>query len=72
VCECGLETCVERIEMTIDEYLHIRQDPTTFAVVGGHERPEIERVVERTDRFNVIRKREGDPADLARREPAGP
>jgi hypothetical protein len=62
---------VERIEMTIEEYRHIRADPTTFAVVDGHERPEIERVIERTDRFNVIRKRDGDPAELARKEPAG-
>jgi hypothetical protein len=72
VCECGHGSCTERIEMTMEEYRRIRADPATFALVEGHQEPDVERVIERTDRFTVVRKREGEPAALAaRHDPSG-
>jgi len=46
-CECGDGACVEKIAMTVDEYEAVRAKATQFAVVPGHEVPDIERVVER-------------------------
>jgi hypothetical protein len=34
----------------------VRSDSHTFAVVPGHELPEAEEVVERTERFHVVAK----------------
>jgi hypothetical protein len=67
LCECGNMACTERIELTNEEYEQVRTDPTTFALVNGHELPEVEYVVRRTDRYCVVRKRAGDPAELAAR-----
>lgn len=66
VCECGNVDCTERIEMTVEEYRGVRSDPATFAIVDGHEEPAVEHVVERTDRYTVVRKDPGEPARLAR------
>ena len=56
VCECGLESCSRLIELTPAEYERVRAHPRRFAVVKGHELPEVERVVERTDRYAVVEK----------------
>jgi hypothetical protein len=56
VCECADTSCTERISMTIEEYQRIRAHPNQFAVAAGHEIPEVEVVVEATDRFLVVRK----------------
>jgi hypothetical protein len=36
VCECGRMTCDAAIDMTMDEYRHVRMDPRQFAVVPEH------------------------------------
>jgi hypothetical protein len=56
VCECGDSECLERIELTDAEYEKLRADPLLFAVVRGHEIPDVEDVVVRDDRFDVVRK----------------
>lgn len=65
-CECGSGDCASRIQLTMAEYERLRIDPVTFAVVDGHEHPEIETVVERHDRYTMIRKNEGGPAEYVR------
>ncbi len=56
-CECGRrEACDARVRMTIDEYEVVRGQDDRFAVSPGHEDAEIERVVERNDRFVVVDK----------------
>jgi hypothetical protein len=67
VCECGQATCTERIELTSEEYERIRADPATFAVVPGHEQPDVEDVVGRAGNHNVVRKHSGEPTELATR-----
>jgi hypothetical protein len=66
LCECGKLDCMEQIELTIDEYRELRAEPTHFAVKPGHELPDVEDVVTRTDRYYVVAKAEGEPARLAR------
>ena len=56
VCECGDSECSRLIEMTPAEYQRVRSDPRHFAVVNGHEIPEVERVLDRTDRYTVVEK----------------
>jgi hypothetical protein len=65
VCECGNAECVEQIDLPLDEYRAVRDDPAAFAVVPGHEIPQTEYVVRSTRDYNVVRKREGEPAELA-------
>jgi hypothetical protein len=57
-CECARLDCIERMQMTIDEYEALRQTPTRFAVMPNEQHifPNIERVVERTDRYWVVEK----------------
>ena len=58
-CECGRgESCREHIEMTLAEYERVRSQRDRFAVVPGHESERIEHVVERTDRFLIVDKRD--------------
>jgi hypothetical protein len=56
VCECGDAECTRLIELTPAEYERVRSDPRHFAVANGHEIPEVERVLQRTDRFSVVEK----------------
>ena len=66
LCECSDETCVERVELTTQQYDDIRAIPARFAVVPGHEAtPLVERVIYRSDDFVVVRKI-GLAADIAR------
>jgi hypothetical protein len=67
VCECGNGGCIQRIALGRDEYERVRDDPRRFAVVPGHEIPDLEDVVERHGRYVVVEKRPGDPAALAER-----
>ena len=70
-CERALETCGRVITITVDEYRHVRMDPRQFAVVPEHFIGDIERIVYENDRFAVVAKREGMPADVARDENPG-
>lgn len=65
LCECGNNGCTERIQITVAEYERIHADPARFVVLPGHEKPDIEEVVDDRDGYLVIRKREGGPAELA-------
>jgi hypothetical protein len=65
VCECGLENCDRVIAITLAEYEQVRQDARTFAVVNEHVLADVEVVVGGTERFTVVQKREGAPAEVA-------
>jgi hypothetical protein len=62
ICECGRLGCTELIELTRAEYEDLRADPRRFALLAGHEIPDVERVVARHERYLVVEKR-GDPAE---------
>jgi hypothetical protein len=65
-CECGRADCAEQILITVAEYEAVRREPTRFAVVPGHERPEIESIVERHPTYHVVEKRDEDARGIAR------
>jgi hypothetical protein len=56
LCECADDECAQRIQLTRSEYEDIRSDSTQFVIAHGHADPEIEEVVLRTDRFEMVRK----------------
>jgi hypothetical protein len=65
LCECGYASCTETIQMNVAEYEGVRTEPTHFAVLPGHEIPDVEDVVERSERFVVVEKKAGEAAALA-------
>lgn len=56
VCECADEDCAQRLELTRPEYEAARSEPVLFVVAHGHVEPEIEEVVSRTERYELVRK----------------
>jgi hypothetical protein len=66
LCECGSQSCTEGIDVPLADYERIRSDSELFFVRPGHERPDVEDVVERGGEFDVVRKKSGDPSELAR------
>ncbi|HEX6262662.1 MAG TPA: hypothetical protein VF097_07435 [Actinomycetota bacterium] len=68
LCECGHRTCERVIAITLPEYERVRSDGRRFAVVHEHVIPDVEDVVEENERFVVVVKREGTPADVALEE----
>jgi hypothetical protein len=56
ICECGDRDCQALIALTLDEYEAVRRDSRRFAVVPGHVFPDIERIVARNDRYEVVEK----------------
>lgn len=62
VCECSSLECFERFELTLREYGRVRERDQRFIVLSGHERPEVEDVVERRGAVAIVAKR-GDATD---------
>lgn len=72
ICECCDHECSEALEITPAEYERVREDGARFVVFAGHERPELERLVQHNSRFQVVEKigpagtiaRESDPRHM--------
>ena len=67
VCECGDSACTDRIELTRDEYEALRDESDQFAVVPGHEIPDVERVVGKHRNYVVVAKLGAEASALAER-----
>ena len=65
VCECGDATCVEQVQLELQEYEAVRTNAHHFLTLPGHDTPAIERVVVRHERYQIVEKNEGEPAELA-------
>ena len=69
LCECSNADCTLLLHLTQSEYEQARSRPDVFVVALGHELPEIEKVVSRTDRYQLVEK-QGEAAEFAeRRDP---
>jgi hypothetical protein len=62
LCECGHENCTESVRMSLREYEDVRGDETLFLVFPGHEDNNVEEVVDRYERYRVVRKHPEDAA----------
>jgi hypothetical protein len=56
VCECVDGTCTEQIALSLATYERVRSDPYLFLLAPGHEREDLEQVVERGEGFVIVRK----------------
>ena len=56
VCECSDPGCVEKVRLTRAEYADVRDYPTRFFLVPGHENEAVDRVVELRSGFTIIEK----------------
>lgn len=64
-CECADTTCIQRVEISREDYDRAREEPTRFVVLPGHVYPDVENVVEESPRFAVVEKLDR-AADVAR------
>jgi|SRR5829696_1085931 len=55
-CECGNAACTETIPMTMSDYEILRSDGRQFVVLPGHEVPDVEDVVARSNKFSSSRR----------------
>jgi hypothetical protein len=70
MCECGEDTCFERVELTHEEYEDVRSNPARFFVVRGHEDLTAgEVVVEEAAAFTIVEKRGEERAIVERTDP---
>jgi hypothetical protein len=58
-CECGAEGCASRVVMTRGAYERVHGQRDRFAVAPGHQTEGIEYVVEETDSYVIVDKKEG-------------
>jgi hypothetical protein len=65
VCECGQRVCDVFLKVTRDEYEKVRADPRQFLIFRDHRDAEIDILVSDFDRFMVVAKREGEPAQVS-------
>jgi hypothetical protein len=56
VCECADLECTQRVVLTLREYEQLRQSPHHFAVLPGHEVPDVEDVIDGNGRYLVVEK----------------
>ncbi|HXG75412.1 MAG TPA: hypothetical protein VNJ53_02450 [Gaiellaceae bacterium] len=63
-CECAELSCTAHISMTPEEYTAAHADSTHFTVLPGHAAADVEDVVSRHGRYDVVRKR-GEAGELA-------
>jgi hypothetical protein len=58
VCECADESCAEMIALSVAEYESVRAAPNRFLVAPGEEHvwDDVERIVEKRDRYWVVEK----------------
>jgi hypothetical protein len=68
ICECGLERCDRTVRITKAEYERVRNDARQFVIFPDHLIPDVEQVVFEGDRFLVVAKRKGIPAEVAVQE----
>jgi len=69
LCECSNSDCTLLLPLTIPEYEAVRSDARQFIVAPGHDLPEIECVVAKTDGYQIVRKG-GEAAEfVAERDP---
>jgi len=56
ICECGDADCTERLDVPVSDYERVRDDSDLYVIARGHELPDVERVVERREGWEIVRK----------------
>ena len=56
VCECADPGCNERVSISLAAYEAVRAHPDRFLLLPGHQRLNVERLVEEHDQYLVVEK----------------
>ena len=72
ICECGDEDCTKPVTLSLGEYEQARSDPTHFIIAPGHQVPDVERTVARTERYTIVAKHPPGAARIAVEEDPRP
>jgi hypothetical protein len=68
VCECTDPACADRLPpIPVAEYERVRANPQRFLVANGHERDDVETVVERRSGYLIVEER-GEAGRVARHD----
>ena len=54
--ECARPYCLEMIEITLDDYRDVREQPRRYMVRAGHVDPEVETVAPSGERYLIVEK----------------
>jgi hypothetical protein len=64
-CECAQLECSEAIPITVGEYESVRANPRRFVLLEGHQRGELELVVDRLHDAVLVVEKQGDSGAVA-------
>jgi hypothetical protein len=67
VCECGDMGCTDKIHLTNAAYSALRSESHQFALVPGHETPDVEQVIADAGGYYVVEKSNPAARELAER-----
>jgi hypothetical protein len=67
ICECADPNCTHRVTADLEDYEDVRAEATHFLLAPDHHEPEVERIVERTEEFDVVEKATPRMARIVRR-----
>ena len=56
VCECADPQCAHRVNAELEEYEEVRAEATHFLLAPGHHEPKVERIIGRSEEFDVVEK----------------
>ena len=65
VCECDRIDCAEQLSVDLEVYEETRNDSSLFFVLPGHEDGSVEDVVDTGGDYVIVRKRPGEPQEIA-------
>jgi len=63
-CECAGLGCTEMLALSMRDYEHVREHPRRFIVAPGHERLDVEVVVETRPTYLIVQKL-GEAGEIA-------
>jgi hypothetical protein len=65
ICECDRLDCNGMLTVTVETYERVRSDSALFFVRPGHDDGSVEDVVDTGGDYMIVRKRPGEPQEIA-------
>jgi hypothetical protein len=66
-CECSDVACTAVVSLTRAEYEAVRANGLRFFIATHHENPELDDLIVEHERYTIVRKLPGEPAQIALR-----
>jgi hypothetical protein len=65
ICECARTGCTEIVNVPLQTYTRVRDDPTLFLLVSGHQDPDHEIVIENLGSYLIAQTKPGAATQIA-------